>query len=183
MGLERLLFLLGLGFLLANLHALVNQLLYWKRRSTALMLWPAGYPPFFSLHLIIGGTLGLLLSYNLLFRVTPAEELFGEGMMFLYYAYAVPVAHRVERGFYRDGIWTDGGFLPYRRIGAVSWHEERDPVLLLADRARARARRLVVPGALYGAVRRLLRDLMDQRTIHFARPGLDLGIREEKDEA
>ncbi len=56
-------------------------------------------------------------------------------------------------------------------------------MLLLADRERALARRLGVPGELYGAVRRLLRDLIDNRTIHFARPGIDLGIREEKDEA
>lgn len=183
MGLDRLLFLLGLGFLAADLRAVADHLRYWRRRPRALLRWPAAYPPFFSLQMIIGGTLGLLLSYNLLFRVTPAEELFGEGMMFIYYAYAVPLAHRVERGFYRDGIWTDAGFLPYHRIGAISWREEPEPVLLLADRGHGRARRLVVPGELYGAVRRLLRDLMDNRTIHFSRPGIDLGIREEKDEA
>ena len=183
MGLERVLLVLGLGFLVADVRAVVDHLLYWKRRRSALLLWPASDPPFFSLQLVIGGTLGLLMSYNLLFRATPPEELFGEGMMFIYYAYAVPVAHRVERGFYRDGVWTDAGYLPYRRIGSVSWREEKQPVLLLADRARARARRLVVPGELYGAARRLLRDLMDRRTIHFSRPGIDLGIREGKDEA
>ncbi len=183
MGLERLLLVLGLGFLVADLRAVVDHLRYWKRRRTALLLWPALDPPFFSLQLIIGGTLGLLMAYNLLFRVTAAEELFGEGMMFVYYAYAVPLAHRVERGFFRDGIWTDSAFLPYDRVGAVSWREEPEPVLLLADRERARALRLVVPGELYGAVRRVLRDLMDRGTIHFSRPGLDLGIREEKDEA
>jgi len=183
MGLERLLLLLGLGFLVADLRAITNHLLYWKRRPGALLLWPAAYPPFFSLQLIIGGTLGLLISYNLVFRVTPAEELFGEGMMFIYYAYAVPLAHRVERGFYGDGVWTDAGFLPYHRVGSITWREEPEPVLLLADRERAQARRLVVPGELYGAVRRLLRDLIDSRTIHFSRPGIDLGIREEKDDA
>jgi len=182
MGLERLLLLLGLGFLLADLQAIANHLRYWKRRRTALLLWPATDPPFFSLQLIIGGTLGLLMAYNLLFRVTPAEELFGEGMMFVYYAYAVPVANRVERGFYRDGIWTDSGFVPYRRIGSISWREEREPVLLLADRKRGRARRLIVPAELHGAVRRLLRDLVDRGTIHFSRPGIDLGMREDKDD-
>jgi hypothetical protein len=183
MGLERLLFVLGLGFLVADARAVASHLLYWKRRPGALLLWPASYPPFFSLQLILGATLGLLLAYNLLFRVAPPEELFGEGMMFVYYVYAVPLANRVERGFYRDGVWTDSGYLPYHRIGSISWREEEQPVLLLADRDGARARRLIVPGQLYGAVRRLLRDLMSNRSIHFSRPGLDLGIREEKDEA
>jgi len=103
-------------------------------------------------------------------------------MMFLYYAYLLPLSRRIGRGFYQDGIWTDSGFVPYRRIGSISWREEREPVLLLADRERGRARRLIVPGELYGAVRRLLRDLVDRGTIHFSRPGIDLGIRDEKDD-
>jgi len=183
MSLERLLLLLGLGFLVVDLRAVVDHLAYWRRRPTAFLVWPAGYPPFFSLQLIIGGTLGFLLAYNLAFRNPPPEELFGEGMMFVYYTYAVPLAHRVERGFYKDGVWTEGGFFPYWRIGAVSWREEPDPVLLMASRDGGAARRLVVPSELYGAARRALRDLIEAHIIQLARPGLDLGLREDKDDA
>ena len=62
----------------------------------------------------IAAALALLLLYNLFFRLPPLETLFGEGMMFLYYAYAVPITARIERGFYRDGVWSDRGFVTYR---------------------------------------------------------------------
>ncbi|RPJ79357.1 MAG: hypothetical protein EHM13_13490 [Acidobacteria bacterium] len=182
MSLERLLLLFGLGFLVMDVRAVISHVAYWRRRPKAVLVWPARSPVFFTLQLLIGGTLGLLLAYNLAFRDAPAEELFGEGMMFVYYSYAVPLANRVERGFYGDGVWTDGGFVPYWKIGAVSWREEPEPVLLLASRQGGAARRLLVPGELYGATRRVMRDLIEARTIQFSRPGLDLGLREDKDD-
>jgi hypothetical protein len=182
MGLERLLFFFGLGFLLADARAVVNHLRYWRRRPGALLTWPAPYPPFFSLQLILGGLLGLLLSYNLLFREAPAEELFGEGMMFLYYSYAVPLAHRIDRGLYEQGVWTDLGFVRYGAIGAVSWREEEEPVLLLASRSGGTARRLRVPGPLYGQTRRILRDLARAGRIDLAAGGLGLGEKDARED-
>jgi hypothetical protein len=182
MGLERLLLFLGFGFLVVNVRAMIAHLRYWRRRPAALLVWPASYPPFFTLQLVIGGMLGLLLSYNLLFRLTPPEELFGEGMMFIYYAYAVPMAQRLERGFYGDGVWTDGGYVAYDRIASVSWREEEEPVLLLAT-PDGRALRLVVPGEYYGEVRRLLRDLIEDGTVAVSHGGLNLGLRDDKDDA
>jgi len=182
MGLERLLFVFGLGFLAADIRAVVNHLLYWRRRPGRLLTWPAPYPPFFSLQLIIGGLLGLLMAYNLLFRVTSAEELFGEGMMFLYYTYAVPLAHRIDRGLYGEGVWTDLGFVRYRSIGAVTWREEEDPVLLLASRSGGTARRLRVPGPLYGATRRVLRDLVRSGQIQLKAGGLGLGEKDPRED-
>ena len=182
MGLERLLLIFGLGFLVADVRAVVNHLLYWRRRPSALLTWPAPYPAFFSLQLIIGGLLGLLMAYNLLFRVTPAEELFGEGMMFLYYTYAVPLAHRIDRGLYGEGVWTDFGFVRYASIGAMTWREEDDPVLLLASRRGGTARRLRVPGNLYGQTRRILRDLVTDGRIDLEAGGLGLGERDRRDD-
>jgi hypothetical protein len=182
MGLERLLLLFGLGFLAADIRAVVNHLLYWKRRPGALLTWPAPYPPFFSLQLIIAGLLGLLMSYNLLFRVTSAEELFGEGMMFVYYAYAVPLAHRIDRGLYGEGMWTDLGFIRYASIGAITWREEEEPVLLLASRSGGVARRLRVPGPLFGATRRVLRDLVAAGRIELGTAGLGLGERDARED-
>jgi hypothetical protein len=122
------------------------------------------------------------MAYNLLFRVTPPEELFGEGMMFLYYAYAVPLAHRIDRGLYGQGVWTDYGFMRYRSIGAITWREEDEPVLLLASRSGGTARRLRVPGPLYGAARRVLRDLVKSGRIDLTSGGLGLGEKDRRED-
>jgi hypothetical protein len=107
--------------------------------------------------------------------------LFGEGMMFLYYTAAVAMNRAIARGFYADGIWADGGFMPYRQIGAISWREGKDVTLLVTARMRHFARKLVVPGNLYGAARRLLRDKIEAHDIKFVRTGLDLGLGDERD--
>jgi hypothetical protein len=107
--------------------------------------------------------------------------LFGEGMMFLYYTAAIAMNRSIARGFYADGIWADGGFMPYQQIGAISWREGKDVTLLLTARMRHFARRLVVPSNLYGAARRLLRDKIQAHDIKFARTGLDLGLDDERD--
>ena len=44
--------------------------------------------------------------------------------MLVYYVYALPLSLRIGRGFYEDGIWTEGGFMPYSRIGGITWREE-----------------------------------------------------------
>jgi hypothetical protein len=43
------------------------------------------------------------------------------------------------------------------------------------------ARRLEVPGNLYGQARRLLRDQIKAHAIHIGGTGLDLGSRDEAD--
>ena len=48
--------------------------------------------------------LGLILFYNL---VRLHRQVFGESMMFLYYAYLFPLSRTIGRGFYEDGIWAD----------------------------------------------------------------------------
>src|SRR5512143_2535537 len=111
MLLARLLLLFGIGFLVANLRAMLLHVQYWRRRRTALLLWPGRRPPFLGMQVGIAVALGLLLVYNLFFRLPPRETLFGEAMMFVYYAYAVPMGARIQRGFYDEGVWTDRGFL------------------------------------------------------------------------
>ena len=103
--------------------------------------------------------------------------------MFVYYAGIVPASVRIERGFYRDGVWSDRRFVHYPSIGAISWHDEAEPVLLLAARRGRTAARLAVPGHLLGAVRRLLRDLIGRHDIDLADAGLHLGLRDERDDA
>ncbi len=52
--------------------------------------------------------------------------------MFLYYAILLPLARRIGRGFYVDGIWADSAFIPYPR-------NRRDQ--LAGGRARGHPRR------------------------------------------
>ena len=131
----------------------------------------------------IGVALGLLFVYDLLLRPGASDQTFGVGMMFVYYAVIVPASARIERGFYRGGVWSDRRFVDYTRIGAISWHDDAEPVLLIAARQGRTATRLVVPAHLLGEVRRLLRDLIGQRAIDLADTGLHLGLRDERDDA
>jgi hypothetical protein len=177
------LLLFGVGFLAANLLGLAQQALYWRRRRTALLTWPADRPALFGLQVGIGAASGLLLAYNLLLRPGAADQAFGVGMMFVYYAGIVPLSARIERGFYRDGVWSERRFIRYGHIGALTWREEPGPVLLLAFRNGRSAARLAVPGHHFGAVRRLLRDLIGRRVIHLEDAGLHLGLKDEREDA
>jgi hypothetical protein len=179
----RLLLIFGVGFLAANLFGLLEQARYWRRRRTALLTWRGRLPPYFRMQVGIGVALGLLFLYNWLLRPGAAAQTFGVGMMFLYYAGTLPASTLIERGFYRDGIWSDRRFVRYTRIGAISWHDEAEPVLLVAARRGRTAARLAVPGHLLGAVRRLLRDLIGRHDIDLADTGLHLGLRDQRDDA
>ena len=91
--------------------------------------------------------------------------------------------HRIGRGFYADGIWTDSGFIPYQEVGGISWREGEHAVsLLVTSRLRDLARRLSVPSQHYGEARRLLRDKIGKHEIHLG-SGLDLGAHDERDDA
>jgi hypothetical protein len=173
--LPHVLLLFGVGFLIANLRAGLDLLRYWRRRRQALLTWPGRRPPYYGLILFIGVTLGLLLIVKVLFLQRAPTQLFGEGMMFLYYAYAVPLSRRIGRGFYADGIWAENGFMPYQQIGGIAWREGEQVTLLLVSRLKQMARPLVVPTPYYGAVRRLLRDKIAAHDIQFSGGGIELG--------
>ena len=100
-------------------------------------------------------------------------------MMLLCYAYALPLSSRIGRGFYEDGIWADGGFIPYSRIGGLSWREGEQLRLVMIYRMRTFARALVVPERYYGAARRLLRDKIATHDIQFTDKALNLGVEDD----
>src|SRR4051812_18729909 len=105
-------------------------------------------------------------------------------MMFVYFGYLVPLTRRIGRGFYEDGIWAETSFIPYNEVGGISWREgKHNATLIVISRLRNLARRLTVPGDKYGAARRVLRDKIGEHAIHFTGTGLDLGARDERDEA
>lgn len=179
--LYRLLQLLGAGFLVANARLFLQFFRFRRLRRSAELIWPGPKPPLYGLLLALGVTLGLLLFYKLAIQRQPPSLAFGEAMMFLYYGYALPLSLRIGRGFYADGIWTDGGFVPYSAIGGLSWREDQETTLVLIHRMRQLARRLVVPERHYAAARRILRDRIAQHDIHFTGKGLELGDRDDRD--
>jgi hypothetical protein len=180
--LSRLLLLLGVGFFCANLRLLVQFVRFLKLRSSALLTWPGRRPPFYRLLLGIGAVLAVLIVYKLTMLKQHPIHVFGESMMLVYYGYALPLSLRIGRGFYQDGIWADGGFIPYSSIGGLSWREGEQITLVLIYRMRAFAHRLVVPERYYGAARRLLRDKIAAHDIHFTGKALDLGGHDERED-
>jgi hypothetical protein len=175
------LLLLGLGFLVANARLVLEYLKFRRRRREALLIWISPKPPYYGMGLAVGVALGFLVFFKL---VISHQQAFGEIMMFVYYAYLLPLSRRIRRGFYADGIWADSDFIPYNEVGGISWREGEHAVsLIVISRLRNLARRLAVPLEHYGAARRLLRDKIGEHEIHFSGTGLDLGEHDERDEA
>jgi hypothetical protein len=180
--LPKVLYLFGFGFLVANLRLLFQFVRFLKIRSSALLIWPGRRPPFYGLLLVLGAVLAFLIIYKLTILRQHPVQVFGETMMLIYYCYALPLSLRIGRGFYQDGIWADGGFMPYSHIGGLTWREDDKITLVLMHRMRAFARQLVVPLPYYGAARRLLRDKIAAHDIHFTGKSLDLGVHDERDD-
>ncbi|MGE0444378.1 MAG: hypothetical protein AB7P99_04060 [Vicinamibacterales bacterium] len=180
--LRQILFLFGVGFLIANLKVVVDLLRFRRRRRAALLTWEAPKPAYYGFSLALGVLLGLMLAFKIFVQRRPPDQLFGEAMMFVYYGYAMPLSTRILRGFYEDGVWADTGFMRWGQISAVTWKEEGvAPQLVLVSHFKAIARRLVIPGPLYGEARRLMRDRVKAHDIHIGGTGLDLGSREDAD--
>jgi hypothetical protein len=180
--LPAVLYVLGVGFLLANLRIFYQFIRFLRLRSSALLTWPGHRPPFYGLLLLLAATLSVLIAYKIGVLHQHPLDVFGESMMLLYYIYALPLSLRIGRGFYEEGIWADGGFIPYSQIGGLTWREGEQLTLVLMYRMRSFARRLVVPERYYGAARRLLRDKIAAHDIHFTGKTLDLGDHDERDD-
>jgi hypothetical protein len=176
------LYLLGAGFLLINLREFFQYYKFTRLRKSALLTWTGPRPPLYRLFLWVGAVLAILVFYKLMVLRLHPKYVFGETMMLVYYVYALPLGVKIRRGFYEDGIWTEGGFVPYANIGGLTWRAGPEPTLVLLYRWRTFARRLIVPEPHYGAARRLLRDKIAAHDIHFTGKPLDLGDHDERDD-
>lgn len=179
--LPSILFLFGIGFLVANVKVTADLVRYHARKASALLIWQGPKPRHYGFALALGAVLGLLVVIKLFALGRAPHELFGEIMMFLYFGYAVPLSSRIARGFYRDGVWSDSGFMRWGQISAVSWREDDTITLVLISHPTSIARRLQVPGHLYGQARRVLRDRVKAHDLHIGGAGLDLGSRDDRD--
>ena len=176
-----ILFFFGMGFLIANVLVIADLVRFQIRKRSALLIWEHPKPRFYGLNLGLGVVFGVLIIVKLFVLHRALQQLFGEGMMFVYYGYAFPLSTRIARGFYRDGVWADSGFMRWAQISAVSWKEGDAVTLVLISRIRNVARRLYVPGHLYGHARKLLRERIKTHDIQMGGSGLGLGTRDAED--
>jgi hypothetical protein len=184
---------LGAGFLVAIVVKAVEIARWIRRRPTAMLVWSAPKPPYYGLSLGIAVMMGLLILVRAYFLfqesatlsgdlATLGRSVFGELMMFTYFGYMLPLSTRIAHGLYADGIWTEGGFMPYDQIGGISLREGPPAVLIMISRKKMLSRRLQVPGQFLGEVRRLLRDKITSHVIEMdGGPGLHLGERDVRD--
>jgi hypothetical protein len=158
--------LFGAGFMVANARIALDYSRYVQRRAGALLTWRPR-----STNAAMGAALAVALGALILFKVFYLHmQAFGETMMFVYYAYLLPLSRKIARGFYAEGIWADTGFMPYDEIGGVTWRDgDTSGTLIVSSRLRTVARRLAVPGDKYAAAKRLARE-----KISGARTGLGL---------
>jgi hypothetical protein len=176
--------LIGIGvfFLFVNLRLIYQLVRFARLRSSALLIWQGGTPPFYRLFMVVGAILAVVIICKLAVLKVHPKDVFGESMMLVYYSYAQPLSLKIGRGFYQDGIWAESGFIPYSQIGGLTWREGDQVTLVLMHRMRNFARQLVVPDSYYGAARRLLRDKIAAHDIHFTGKTLDLGLHDERDD-
>jgi len=168
-------FALGVGFLVANLRIFFQFFRFVRLRSSALLIWPSEKPPLYGWFLAFGVVAGGLVFVKLIVQQQPLIRAFGECMMLVYYAYAIPLRLRINRGLYARGIWSDTGFVPYGSIVGLRWREDSRITLVLMHRMRNFGQSLTVPQVHYAAVRRLLRDKIATHDINFTGKSLDLG--------
>jgi hypothetical protein len=177
---QHAMFVFGVGFLGANIKVGADLLKYRRQRPHALLVWPRARPAYYTFSLALGTVQGLLLAYSFFVLRLPAERLFGLAAMFIYFFCAVPLSARIARGFYRDGVWADTGFVRWAHISGLAWRDTGSGPLLLISRIRNIANRLQVPAHLYSQARKVLRDTIQARDLHFG-SRLDLGVRDARD--
>lgn len=141
---------------------------YRKLRPATLLTWEGHRPWFFGLCLGIGFFMLVLTFVSGFILHRPAIHVVSQGLMALFYTVFFPLGFRIRKGFYRAGIWSERGFVPYRSIRWVGWKEK--PVITLAMRMEEgflapNDAFLVVPGDHYGEARRILADRIQDGTL------------------
>jgi hypothetical protein len=157
--------LAGIGVYFSVLLArdFAGYLRFRRLRQTAVVTWPARRSMTFALVL---GVVSLAVAIINTSLHRPFSHLYGQYATAAYFMLMVPLSARIRPGLYRDGVWADTGFLPYARIGRMTFREGPEIVLILLQRGAARAFRLPVPAEEYGAVRKVLEEKIRERVVN-----------------
>jgi hypothetical protein len=161
---------LGVYFAALLLRGLLGYRRFRRLRATALLTWPGPPPARFDLLPLLGAAAAGVALLNGVMR-RPLLHVLAQALMALYFVVMVPLARRIRLGVYRDGVWADAGFLPWREIRRLSFRETPELVLVLLPRRGARSFRLPVPAGEYGHLRKILDQMVRARALQLE-PGI-----------
>jgi hypothetical protein len=137
-----------------------------RLRDSAIVTWPSPRPSRFPWHLALGGLAAFAAALNgFLPQQHEFHKIYSQLAIAFYFIAVTPLLARIPQGFYSEGIWAEHGFLPYSRIRRLAFHEGSEVVLLLMPQEGG-AFRLRVPPQEYGAVRRVLGDMIRSRSLN-----------------
>jgi hypothetical protein len=156
---------LGLYFAVQLVRGIAGYLRYRRVAPTAVATWPAPRPAQLP-WLTLLGVLGAVLAAFNASMGRPLHHVVGLALMAVYFLGMVPLARRIRLGLYRDGVWAHRGFLRWGDVARIAFVEGPTVVLLLRPRHGGASYKLPVPGAEYGAVRRILEDKAREGAIH-----------------
>jgi hypothetical protein len=154
-------------------RSLAGYLFFRRIRSTALLTWPTRPPRQLPLLLGLGVVSAGVAALNS-YLGRPFHHVYSQGVMSAYFIVMVPLTTRIQRGLYRDGVWAERGFLPYTQIGRFAFFETPQIVVVMVPRRGTGAFRLPVPAAEYGAVRKMLEEMIRARVVNM--DGAILGL-------
>jgi hypothetical protein len=148
---------LGVYFGVLLLRGLYGYLRFRRLLPTALLTWPVPRPrsgPFLFGLGLVSTAITILNGY----MARPLHHVVSLGLMALYFMLMVPLAGRIRLGFYEAGVWAEAGFVPWDRIGRLTFRDEPEIVLIVQPRGGSGAVRLPVPPGEYGAARKLIEE-------------------------
>jgi hypothetical protein len=146
---------LGLYFAVQLVRGAVGLLRYRSVAPSALATWPTPRPARLPLLRALGAS-GAVLAVVLAWQRKPVHHAVAFALMAAYFLGLVPLARRIRLGLYRGGVWAHRGFLPWGDVARIAFNEGPPIVLLLKPRRGSASYKLPVPGAEYGAVRKVL---------------------------
>jgi len=156
---------LGVYFSVLLVHGLTAYLRFRRVRSTALVTWPAPRPRHFGFLLGLGVVSAAVAALNGYLQ-RPVHHVVPQGLMSLYFILMVPLLASIPLGLYRDGIWSEAGFVAWAQIGRLAFRETPEIVLILLPRSGSSSFRLPVPPGEYGAVRKALEEKARARVLN-----------------
>jgi hypothetical protein len=156
---------LGLYFAVQLVRGAVGVLRYRRVAPTALATWPTPRPARLPLLLALGAS-GAVLALVLAWQHKPVHHVLGFALMAAYFLGLVPLARRIRFGLYRGGVWAHRGFLPWGNVARIAFVEGPPIVLLLKPRRGSASYKLPVPGAEYGAVRKVLDEKLREGALN-----------------
>jgi hypothetical protein len=157
-------------FSILVVRGMAAYLLFRRVRPTALLTWRVRLPraiAFLPALGVVNAAVAVLSGY----AHRPVHQIYSQGIMAAYFILVLPLLARIHPGLYRDGVWSERGFLPYGMIGRMAFRESPEIVLVLVPRGGSGPFRLRVPPGEYGAVRRVLEDQIRARVLN-----VDAGI-------